>query len=118
MAKIVNEIQALRAEARFALMCGAILLALGVVLAGFFAALAWPAESAVSPVLGLYVAGPPVLAGWGVCVYASVRLERARKLEAGESVARPLLAMTRLSGISRAMTGFVQKLRQGWRQAR
>lgn len=118
MAKRVYEIAMLRAEARFAVICGAVLLALGLGAAGFFTMLAWPVDGGVSPFAGPIFAAPPILIGWGICAYASGRLERARKLEAGESVARRPLAAPDFIGISRAMLGRIQKPRQGRRQDR
>lgn len=83
MPRRIENVEMLRAEARFALLCGVILLALGLVVALVFTLIALPPDSNVSPFTGFLFAAPPMVAGWGICHFASWRLERAQRMEEG-----------------------------------
>jgi len=71
----------MRAEARFALQFGAAILVLGVILALVLGALALPPAPKLTPLYAALIAAPPVLIGWGMCAFASWRLELVQRLE-------------------------------------
>ncbi len=91
----------LRAEARFALTVGAILLVAGFAASCGLALYALTAEADAAP--AAILGGPPLLVGWAACGYAALRLEQARALEAAEDdaarggwrdrLARPMLRL-------------------------
>ncbi|MGE0828450.1 MAG: hypothetical protein AB7O04_03755 [Hyphomonadaceae bacterium] len=83
MRKQVQHAAMLRAEARFAIVCGALLLALGLIAALAFTILALAPDAALFPAAGAVFGGPLIFVGWLICQYAAWRLDQARKLESG-----------------------------------
>lgn len=73
----------LRAEARFALTAGAMLLIAGFAASCGLAIHALTAETDAAP--AAILGGPPLLVGWAACGYAALRLEQARALEAADA---------------------------------
>ncbi|MBI1185855.1 MAG: hypothetical protein GC206_00690 [Alphaproteobacteria bacterium] len=72
--------QRIRAEAHGALNLGAAVLCVGVILALVLGALASPPTPTLAPLAAAFIAAPIVLLGWGLCAYASWRLDLLQRL--------------------------------------
>jgi hypothetical protein len=105
----VSRREQVRAEAHFALQFGAAVLVLGVTLALILGALALPPAPKLAPLHAALIAAPLVLLGWGVCAYASWRLELLQRL-----AREPGLVL----GDARAARSKIETMRRFFRQRR
>ena len=81
MARAPTKAAKLKAEARLLSVAGAFLLAIGFPVTLALVSLALT-DSSVSPFLPLVIGAPPILVGYGACHFASLRLMKAKRLNA------------------------------------